>query len=218
MSEAKIENAMVEDAISISRWPRARIGVGFLSAFLLHQAIFAVGALLVNILVNAPGNTTSGQHFHNSSGSMVWLLAWASGAALVWWRAKPTPVEWTPPFALATWFWLLFFCMHADIREEQTGGDLGNGMFFACAMITALGIVRWKLGAGLQQAVSLKRMVGKLVPGFTYQDAPQDILERISSTSEPDPEIAQHPIPSTTEAAMQPLLSNALSENREIDS
>lgn len=218
MSEGAFENGNVEVAAPVSRGPRARIGVGMLSAFLLHQTIVAIGAAVAPIVVSAMGDKEYAQYFHNSPVSIVWLLAWVSGVVCVWWWKKPSVKEWTLPFAPMTCFWFLACCVRADTREEQVGADLGKGMLLACVMITMLGITTLILGDKWWHRSSLERLVASIVPGFAYRHAPPDILERLASPVEPSPEILWQPTPSTADAEIQPLLPNGLPRNREIDS
>jgi len=183
---------------------RVRVGVGLLSAFLLHQAIIAVGSAVAPIVISARGDKEYAQYFQNPPVSIVWLLAWVSGVVCFWWWKKPALKEWTLPFAPATCFWFLASMIRADTQEEVAGKELGKGMLLVCAMIMMLGITTLILGDKWWHRSSLERLVASIVPGFAYRHAPPDILERPASPVESSPEILWQPPPTATEDILLP--------------
>jgi len=199
MAEDKMEKVDADKVRPPAPLPRARIRVGLLSAFLLHQTIVALGSAVAPIVISALGDKEYAQYFHNSPVSIVWLLAWVSGVICVGWWKKPSVKEWTLPFAPMTCFWFLACCVRADTREEQVGADLGKGMLLACAMIMMLGITTLILGDKWWHRSSFERLVASIIPGFAYRHAPSDILERPAS-----PAILWQPAPTATEDALLP--------------
>jgi len=204
MAEDKFEKLDEDKMRPPTPLPRARIGVGLLSAFFLHQTIFAVGGAVAPIVVSALGDKEYAQYFQYSPVSIVWLLAWASGALCVWRWKKPSVNEWTFPFVPMTGLWFLACYGRADTREQQADMEMGKGMLLACAIIMMLGITTLILGDKWWHRSSLKRLVASIIPGFAYRHAPPDILEPLASPVEPSPEILWQPTPTATEDVLLP--------------
>jgi hypothetical protein len=91
-------------------------------------------------------------------------------------------------------------------------------MFLTTGTVWGLAILVKKTGFvlvdGHQQKEQIKRWISNIVPAFgRYHDAPQDILGRISSSSESSPEILVRPAKETRETAPEQLLRASHSED-----
>lgn len=214
------ENAEKYDAWTDSN---ARIVMGMVAAVLLHQAIYAVNCAIIALIEkgpNPPDYVRDVEQIHNTPASIAWLLVFAVGAALLWWRAKPAASIFTLPFALATCFWLFpywltptllgYLDVYTDGGDTRSVSDFARGMFFACSAVTVIGITRLKLGEGRQQTVILKQIVGIPVPEDLHLPASlQYTLLRASSPPKAPHETLLRPVKGTMETPPEELLRHS---------